>query len=77
MPRYFFHLYDDVETLDLEGLELPNIDAARQVATHELRQSASYELQRDDRVDTASRIDIANESGRVLANIHFDYMFDS
>ena len=29
MPRYFFHVYDDVIAHDDEGLELPNIAAAR------------------------------------------------
>ncbi len=29
MPRYFFHLYDDVIAHDEEGMELPNVAAAR------------------------------------------------
>lgn len=29
MPRYFFHVYDDVIAPDEEGVELPNEAAAR------------------------------------------------
>ena len=29
MPSYFFHLYDDVIAHDEEGVELPNVAAAR------------------------------------------------
>ncbi len=29
MPRYFFNVYDDVVAVDEEGMELPNLQAAR------------------------------------------------
>ncbi len=29
MPRYFFHVYDDIIAHDEEGVELPNVAAAR------------------------------------------------
>lgn len=29
MPRYYFHVHDGVDSLDMEGTELPGIDAAR------------------------------------------------
>jgi hypothetical protein len=32
MPRYFFHVQDSSTVLDNEGLELPNLDAAREEA---------------------------------------------
>ena len=38
MPRYFFHIYDDVIAHDEEGTELPNAAAAR---LHALRGARS------------------------------------
>ena len=32
MPRFFFHVHDDVETIDREGTELPGITEARNEA---------------------------------------------
>ena len=32
MPLFRFHIYNDTETIDLEGMQLPNLDAARQHA---------------------------------------------
>jgi hypothetical protein len=32
MPRYFFHIRDGHTSLDYEGTELPDIDAARRTA---------------------------------------------
>jgi len=77
MPRFFFHLYDDAETLDLEGLELPGIEAAMAVALDELRQLAAYELQRDGEVNTSTRIEIADRIGRVVERVVFDDVLDS
>lgn len=46
MPRFFFHLYDDVECRDEEGVELPSVatalrraaDAAREIGAKSIRQ---------------------------------------
>jgi len=32
MPRYYFHVADDRTTTDAEGLELPDLEAARKEA---------------------------------------------
>lgn len=37
MPRFYFHLYNDVVTADDEGRMLPAIEAAREVAVREAR----------------------------------------
>ena len=77
MPRFYFHIYDEVETLDLDGLELPGIEAAIAVAIHELRQLAAYELKREGKVDMAARIDITDDAGRIVERVHFDDVLDS
>jgi len=67
--RFFFQFYDDGETRDPDGLELPDLAAALTVASHELRQLAAYELQRSGRVGLADRIDITDADGRVLESV--------
>jgi hypothetical protein len=37
MPRYFFHIFNDETSIDDEGQELPDLEAARQLATREAR----------------------------------------
>jgi len=45
MPRYFFHLHDDTDTLDQEGLDFPDdrsalehaLDGARDIASAAVR----------------------------------------
>jgi len=76
MPRYFFHIYDDAETLDLEGLELPSLEAAIGVATHELGRLAADELKHQGRVNTAMRIDVTLKGGQMVASVHFDDLLD-
>jgi len=71
VPRYFFHLYDGIETRDPDGLVLSGIEAAIAVATHELRQLARYELQRQGQPAMSDHIDIAIESGGVVDSVCF------
>ena len=69
MPRFFFQFYDDSETRDPDGLELPDLAAALAVAHHELRQLAAYDLQRTGQVGLTDRIDITDAGGRVLESV--------
>ena len=36
MPRYFFDIHDDVDTIDQEGLDLPDVGSAREEAVRGL-----------------------------------------
>ena len=44
VPRFFFHLYDDVVSIDEEGSELPDIAAVRQKAIKNARSIACQEV---------------------------------
>jgi hypothetical protein len=72
MPRFFFHLYDDIETLDFEGCELPDIETAIARAMAEVRHLVAHSLQRNGLVVLSHRIDIADQRGRVLDTVRFD-----
>lgn len=74
--RYFFHIYDDVETLDLEGMELPSIEAAIAIARHDLGQVIADELIHLGKANTASRIDIGVEDRQIVASVCFDDLLE-
>jgi hypothetical protein len=38
MPRFYFHVYNDLVAIDEEGLELPDLDAAREQAMESARE---------------------------------------
>jgi hypothetical protein len=70
MPTFRFHVHNDIDASDDEGLELPNladahlkaIDFARDLAAHAVRQG---------RLDLRHRIDIEDEAGNVLLKVTF------
>jgi hypothetical protein len=70
VPRYYFHLYNDVEILDQEGLELPNeaialknaADAAREMAAESVRQG---------RLVLDHRIVVCDENGTGVGTVYF------
>ncbi|HLL29771.1 MAG TPA: hypothetical protein VK403_02130 [Allosphingosinicella sp.] len=70
MPRYFFHLYNDVISMDEEGVELPDLEAARANGIREAREMM-LETVAEGRINLSHRIDIADESGAVLASVAF------
>lgn len=71
MPRYFFHLHNDVDAIDEEGVELANLAAARTIALHNARFSAGQAIKETGRIVLDHRIDIADGDGNVLDTVHF------
>lgn len=71
MPRYFFHLYNDVEAVDPEGVELPNVGAARMAALHDARFTIAETIKAEGRFVGDHRIDIEDSDGKVLDTIYF------
>jgi Domain of unknown function (DUF6894) len=70
MPRYFFHLYNDIITMDEEGRECPDLASAQENAVREAREMMLEPLLAG-RIDLSHRIDIADESGAVVASVAF------
>ena len=71
MPRYFLHLYNHVEARDEDGVELPNIGAARMVALHNARFTVAETIKTEGRFAGDHRIDIEDGEGNVLDTIYF------
>jgi len=70
VPRYFFNVYNDSTSLDEEGLELPDLAAARAHAIRGARSIMSDSL-KDGRIDLAHHIAILNERGELLLDVRF------
>ncbi len=70
MPRYFFNTYDDVIATDDEGLELPNIEAARLQAIIGARDLIVTQV-RHGYMIRSHWIDVVNERGDILVKVTF------
>lgn len=70
MPRYFFNLYNDITAIDEDGVEFPNLEAAREHGLSETRNMVA-ESAKAGHIDLNHRIDIADESRAVVATIRF------
>ena len=75
MPRYFFHLYNDIVALDDEGRELPDIEAARRIAECEARTMASAQVC-DGKLGLSHRIDVTDEHDQCVATVRFRDVVD-
>jgi hypothetical protein len=71
VPRFYFHLINDVDVPDLEGLELPDLDAARAEAVEQARGMIGEMAKTDARIVLHHHIDIEDEEGRVLDSVVF------
>lgn len=74
MPWFFFHLHDDVTPFDEEGKELPDLEAARAQAIGEARQMSCASILERSSVNLHHRIDVADESGEVVAVVEFGHV---
>ena len=70
MPRYFFHLYDDIVAQDDEGMELPNIDAARLKALSGARDVIAEQVRRGYFV-RSHWIDVVDVQGEPVLTVTF------
>ena len=70
MPRYYFHLYNDITAMDPEGKILPHLDAARANGVKEAREMM-METVAEGRINFSHRIDIADDAGAVAETVMF------
>jgi hypothetical protein len=71
VPRFYFHLYNDRDVRDEEGVELLNLEAARRHAVHLARFTFGETARDEGRVVLHHRIDVGNDQGVVLASVRF------
>lgn len=70
MPHYYFHLYNDTVSMDEEGVDLPDLEAARANGIKEAREMM-METMAAGRINFSHRIDIADESGAIVDSVTF------
>jgi hypothetical protein len=71
MPRFFFHIYNDLVTQDLEGQELADADAAIKEAQKGARSLAAEQVLRSARLVLHHFIEVADSKGAVIAKVTF------
>jgi hypothetical protein len=69
MPRYFFHLHNDVDATDEEGKEFPDLASARKHAQGEAVHMAAASITEHQRLYGEHRIDVEDQVGEVLLSV--------
>ena len=72
MPRYYFHLLNDLEAPDEDGVELPDLEAALQYARNNAIFTAAETIREHGHLVRSHRIDIEDAHGTVLATVRFE-----
>ena len=70
VARFFFHLYDDMVVHDEEGKELPDMEAARQLAVASARHMACAEVLQGH-LNLEHQIEVEDDAGTVVAVVRF------
>jgi hypothetical protein len=70
MPRFFFHLHDDLDAEDPEGVELPCADAVPAYAWANAV-SIICEHVRSGRVNLDHYLEVADERGQLVHTLKF------
>ncbi len=71
MPIYHLNLFNDVDCLDEEGGEYPNLAEAKAAAIDSARALMAEHVRAGKAVTLHHRIEIADERGKVLAVMPF------
>lgn len=71
LPRFFFHVRDDLDAPDPEGAELPGKQEAWDYACRSARSLMCETLAGEGRITLYHRIDIEDERGDVVATARF------
>jgi len=72
MPRYFFDLHNDLDALDPEGKELPDLDAAKAHALCEARVMLKASIDDRGHIDLRHYINVRDESGQLVYVMQFE-----
>ena len=70
MPRFYFHLHNDVDSLDEEGRELPDLRAASQAALQDARQMAAESVM-NGHLNLHHYVEVTDEQGQPVLHVAF------
>jgi hypothetical protein len=71
VPRFYFHLHNDVDVPDDEGEDLRDLEAAKAYANREVRALAADMAKQEGRIALWHRIDIEDAQHTVVDTVHF------
>jgi hypothetical protein len=71
IPRFYFHLRNDLDVPDEEGLDFPDIEAAREHAFKDARFASRKPRWNEGKINFEHSIDIEDEEGCVLDTVWF------
>ena len=71
MPRFYLHLRNDLDVPDEEGVELPDLAAARVKAFENARFTLGQTALEEGKINFSHRIDIEDGQGRILDTVWF------
>lgn len=70
MPRYFFHVYDDLDLRDQDGIDLADAAAACAAALAGAREMMCAQLMKG-RLSLYHRIEVEDEGGTAILTLPF------
>jgi hypothetical protein len=70
MPRFFFNVFDDLDAIDEEGMELRDVAAAEAFAMKAIRELIKEQVD-SGRINLGHRIDIEDEHRRLTKRLPF------
>ncbi|MDB5693258.1 MAG: hypothetical protein JWO81_2321 [Alphaproteobacteria bacterium] len=68
MPRFYFHVFNDVVAMDDEGIELADLAAAREQAMDSAREMVCEAINKGH-LNLDHRIEVTDESGAKLMTV--------
>jgi hypothetical protein len=71
MPKYFFHLHNDIDVPDPEGTQLTDLGAAHTYAANQVCDLMGETIKEERRLVLHHRVDIEDERGAVLDTVWF------
>ena len=70
MPRYFFHVYNDIVATDEEGMELPDLAAAREQALEAARELVCESVHKGQ-LNLDHRIEVEDAQGNMVLCVSY------
>jgi hypothetical protein len=72
MPRYFFDLHNDMDAIDVEGRDFPDLQAARSTAIKEARAMICASVTANGKINLHHCIKLRDQSGAVVCVVQFE-----
>jgi hypothetical protein len=76
MPIYFLNIFNNIDAVDREGMELPDLDAAKAEAIAGARDIIAAHVRDGKPIHAAHWVEITDEDGNVLHEVRFGDVMD-